>query len=202
MSRVEGLRRKASPGRRGEQSIGDLDGQYYRRDANSEPTSDNSHNIGSPSARLANIHSVTFTGTATTAEYADLAERYRSDCELEPGDVVKLGGDREITLSNKHMDTEVFGVVSSRPGFVLNEVKGEDDEFIGPPIGLEGRVPCKVAGPVKKGQYLVASSKPGCAEAINTTDLDEAWKLLCIVGRSLEDKDSHNTSLVEVVLGK
>ena len=39
--------------------------------------------------------------TSTAAQYADLAERYESDCEVEVGDVVILGGHAEVTKCNK-----------------------------------------------------------------------------------------------------
>ena len=38
-----------------------------------------------------------FRGIATSAEYADLAERYEADAEYEAGTVVKMGGEKEIT---------------------------------------------------------------------------------------------------------
>ena len=201
MSGVEGLRRKATGTRPGEQSINELDGQYFNRAVTSTPLVDNSINIGSGGARLAAIYAVTHYGTSTSALYADLAERYKTDCEVKPGDVVKLGGAEEITLSDKYMDADIFGVVSTNPAILMNDHHDEEMQ-IGPPVGLAGRVPCRVIGKVKKGQYLVSSNVKGHAEAIELKHLDEAWKLLCIIGRALEDKDTNESGLVEIVLGK
>jgi hypothetical protein len=192
---VEGLRRQATSTRRGEQSIGELDGQYYRRDGNTEPTADNSHSLGSVSARLANVHSVWFTGTATSAQYSDLAEIYESDMELEPGDIVKIGGDKEITKTDSFADIDVFGIVSTDPAYLMNS------EGKGYAIALAGRVPCKVQGKVKKGQRLVSDIFEGVARAVDKDSL-EKLSTLAIIGRALEDKDTDEVGLVEVAVGK
>jgi len=198
MANVEGLRRKATDTQRGEQSINELDSRYHRRDANSLPTSDNTFNIGSPSVRHANIYSVWFRGVATTAQYADLAEMYKSDCELEVGDVVILGGHEEVTKCIEEHSLEVFGVVSALPGFILNSELNSSEDY---PIAMIGRTPVKVLGKVKKGDRLVSSDVPGVAKAISVGD-GKNFSPLIIIGRSLEDKESDNLGIVEAVLGK
>ena len=55
----------------------------------------------------------TFFGTATSAQYADLAERYETDAPVTVGDLVSIGGSKEITLTTEAWDPEVFGVVSA-----------------------------------------------------------------------------------------
>jgi hypothetical protein len=195
MSNVEGLRRKATDTRRGEQSINELDGQYFSRQVTSVPTADNSINIGSSGARLANMYAVTFRGTATTALYADLAEIYVPDMQLEPGDVVKIGGVKEVTKTESFADIDVFGIVSEKPAFLMNS------EIDGEAIALAGRVPCKVIGKVKKGQRLVSSDTPGVAVGISTEMLLNI-STLYVIGRALEDKDTDDVGLVEVAVGK
>ena len=54
-----------------------------------------------------------FRGLATSAEYADLAERYAADAEYDKGTVVRIGGTHEITQTMQHADTDVFGIVST-----------------------------------------------------------------------------------------
>ena len=54
------------------------------------------------------------------------------------------------------------GVVSTEPAYLMNSAL-EGDSVVA--IALRGRVPCKVYGPVRKGDVLIASSHPGHAEA-------------------------------------
>jgi hypothetical protein len=95
-------------------------------------------------------------GEATSAQFADLAEKYTADDDYEPGTVMEIGGTEEVTL---YSGGPLAGVVSTDPGFMLNsELEG------GVYIALKGRVPCKVQGSVKKGQYVIAfDSGNGCS---------------------------------------
>jgi hypothetical protein len=45
----------------------------------------------------------------------------------------------------------VLGVVSEKPAFLMN------DEADGQALALRGRVPVKIAGPVRKGQPIVSN---------------------------------------------
>jgi hypothetical protein len=105
----------------------------------------------------ANISANLFQGTATSAQYADLAEKYLADAEYEPGTVVVVGGEAEVTASS--WGQRALGVVSTNPAYMMNsELEG------GTYIALKGRVPVKVVGAVKKGDRLVATAD-GCATA-------------------------------------
>lgn len=137
-----------------------------------------------------------FRGTATSAEYADLAERYEADNEYEAGTVVRIGGIKEITQTLQQCDTDVFGVVSTAPGFEMNSAAGTDATH--PYVALAGRVPCKVTGPVRKGDRIVTSNTPGHARRANPAELTD---YRCIIGRALADKDSDGEGIVEVVVG-
>lgn len=139
-----------------------------------------------------------FNGTAITAQYADLAERFASNRALEPGDVVRLcdHGDHEVELTDDAVDQNVFGVVSTQPAVMMNSMAGPDETH--PYIALSGRVPVKVIGAVKKGQRLVSSSIPGIARAAYDFELD---KLHAIFGRALVSKDEEEIGLVEAVVG-
>ena len=64
--------------------------------------------------------------TSTSAQYADLAERYEADCEVSVGDVVILGGHAEITKCKKELDDAVFGVISESPAFLMNASAGSN----------------------------------------------------------------------------
>ncbi len=117
---------------------------------------------------------------ASSALYADIAERYYADTYYEPGTVLVIGGANEVTICHKHGDVAVAGIVSKHPAYRMNEGVGTDETH--PHIALKGRVPCKVIGPVKKGDLLVTRSYPGYAEKATDHDSPHA-----IIGRALED---------------
>lgn len=172
----------------------EADQRYLRRNATSVPTSNQAFNLGSSSARWNNIYAVTFQGNATSANYADVAERYESDEILEPGTVVKLGGPKEIQKTTRQNDTEVFGVISTDPALRMNEDAGDDDTH--PFVALTGRVPCKVIGRIAKGQRLCTSDVAGVAKAYTGSSP------FAVIGRALENKNTDSIGIIEVVVGK
>ena len=132
-----------------------------------------------------------FSGVATSAQYADLAEIYSADAEYEAGTVVKLGGSEEITQTTNHADTDVFGIISTNPAYLMNS------EAEGLPVALTGRVPVKVIGKIKKGERLVSSDVPGHAWALGSDEYDAR----AIIGRALQDKEDGDVGVIEVVVG-
>ena len=138
-----------------------------------------------------------FHGTATSAQYADLAEYYSSDAEYEPGTVLKIGGEAEVTQTTTAFCPEVFGVVSTDPAYLMNSNLGGTRVA----VALEGRVPVKVIGQVKKGQRLLSSEEPGVARAPTDYEMQEYMDWYRIVGRALEDKTTEGIGLVEVAVG-
>lgn len=136
-------------------------------------------------------------GTATTAEYADLAELYASDAAYEPGTVVKLGGSAEVTQTTIALCDNVFGVVSTNPAYLMNSTL----EGTSVAVALAGRVPCRVIGEVRKGQRLVASETPGVARVATEHEHSEGLDWFRIIGRALEDKVTLGEGKVEVVVG-
>jgi len=105
----------------------------------------------------------TIYGIASTALYADLAEKYESDRTYPPGTVVVFGGEKEITQSTSFADVSVAGVISTAPAYLMN-VDGE-----GQAVALRGKVPVRVVGKVNKGDLLVSSYTPGCAMSVGKT---------------------------------
>jgi len=147
-----------------------------------------SGNIGSTSNYFNRVFA-----TATTALYADVAERFAADTEYAPGTVVELGGANEITCALNDLSDNVFGVISTRAAFLMNGGAGEDDTH--PPVAMTGRVPVRCVGAVKKGDRLVSagnglarSALPGEATAFN------------VIGRSLVDKTDLNEDMVEAIV--
>ena len=145
-------------------------------------------NIGSSSNYFNQVFA-----TATTALYADVAERFAADEVLVPGTVVELGGTQEITRSQTDLSENVFGVISTRPAYTMNGGAGDDDTH--PKVAMTGRVPVLVTGIVKKGDRLVSAgngiaraAKPGEATAFNT------------IGRSLVDKTTPESGTIEAIV--
>ena len=145
-------------------------------------------NIGSSSNYFNRVFA-----TATTALYADVAERFAADGLLEPGTVVELGGVNEITRSTEDLSENVFGVISTRPAYTMNGGAGEDDTH--PAVAMTGRVPVKCVGLVRKGDRLVSAGRgvaraagPGEATAFN------------VIGRSLENKHSEELGTIEAIV--
>jgi hypothetical protein len=99
--------------------------------------------------------------TASRARYADLAERYEADAVYESGTVLVIGGEKEVTVTDKYADTRVAGIVSKNPAYMMNSEAGSDETH--PFIALKGRVFCKVVGSINKGDLLVTSTFPGYA---------------------------------------
>ena len=146
---------------------------------------------GTSATFTGNVGGTYFNGIATSAQYADMAEIYSSDVEYEPGTVVKIGGEKEITQTLEHADVESFGVISSNPAYLMNS------EANGQPVALAGRVPVKVVGKIAKGERLVSSDVPGVAWGVADEDVD----IKAIIGRSLENKEDGDEGVIEAVIG-
>jgi hypothetical protein len=132
-------------------------------------------------------------GRTIEAEFADMAEIYRADTPLLPGNLVRLGGQAEITKTIKAWDDEVFGVISTAPGFLLNSrMKLQEHAY---PVALKGRVPTLIKGPIKAGQRIVPSDIDGVGMAADHYDP------AAIIGRAISSKDTEEVGLVEAAVG-
>lgn len=131
------------------------------------PDTTNVYNLGSSTLRFATVFATTLNGTATTAQYADLAENYLADQDYEVGTVIAVGGSAEVTAADVNNAHAVLGVVSEKPAYLMN-----NDLEGGTAIALKGRVPVKVIGGCKKGDRLAPSTTPGYAQVDNSRS---AW---------------------------
>ena len=132
---------------------------------------------------------------ATTAQYADLAEVYTADATYSPGTVVSFGGTHEITISSISHNTQVAGIVSTQPAYLMNStLNGEHTAE----VALTGRVPCKVTGTIHKGDRLVASELAGVAGPLDTAQYQPG----CIIGKALEEWNSGEIGTIEVAVGR
>ena len=130
---------------------------------------------------------------ATSAEYADIAERFAADSEYAPGTVVELGGSEEVTLCVEELSDKVFGVVSTQPAYLMNSKSGTDATH--PAIAMSGRVPVMTMGFVTKGDRLVSAGN-GVARAANLEEVTA----FNVIGRALTDKTSEGIDTVEAIV--
>jgi hypothetical protein len=130
-------------------------------------------------------------GSRWQATYADLAEKYAADDTYEPGTVLLFGGEQEVTLSNAFDSTKVAGVVTTNPAYSMNAML--EAEYVAE-IALQGRVPCKVIGPIEKGDLMVSASN-GHATANNEA------RAGTIIGKALENFNG-DFGVIEVAVGR
>jgi hypothetical protein len=188
-------------------TVMDSNGHFY-------PLTDNSLTLGASGQRWSTAFATTVQTTALTtganstagtvtgnwtltagsrwqATYADLAEKYAADDTYEPGTVLLFGGEQEVTLSNAFDSTKVAGVVTTNPAYSMNAML--EAEYVAE-IALQGRVPCKVIGPIEKGDLMVSANN-GHATANNEA------RAGTIIGKALENFNG-DFGIIEVAVGR
>jgi hypothetical protein len=143
-------------------------------------------NIGSSS-----VYFNTVFAKATSAQYADLAEKYTADAQYASGTVLSFGGAQEVTITLTDADHRVAGVVSTNPATIMNA--GLVSEHVAT-VALTGRVPCSVTGTVRKGDSMVSAGN-GVARA------EANPAISTVIGKSLEDFDGES-GMIEIVVGR
>jgi hypothetical protein len=143
-------------------------------------------NIGSTGTRFNQVFAL-----ASSAQYADLAEKYTADANYAPGTVVVFGGSAEVTVDAVDGDRRVAGVVSTNPAYIMNDTL--ESTHIAT-VALTGRVPCMVTGAVRKGDLMVAA---GLGRARAEADP----RVGTVIGKALEDFDGESGT-IEVVVGR
>lgn len=128
---------------------------------------------------------------STSAQYADVAERYTADDIYEPGTVLEFGGSAEVTLSTEDATVRVAGVVSTAPAYLMNSALNGAHAVT---LALLGRVPCRVKGPISKGDMLVSAGGGRARAEANP-------KLGSVIGKALEDFNG-TIGTIEVVVGR
>jgi hypothetical protein len=129
------------------------------------------------------------TGSKLQATYADLAEYYEADQDYEPGTVLEFGGDKEVTLAVDGT-TRVAGVVTTNPAYVMNT----GCQGIAVAIALQGRVPVKVRGHIRKGDMMVSAGN-GYARPWNNPQIG------MVIGKSLENFEGIE-GVIEIAVGR
>ena len=122
-----------------------------------------------------------------TMANADVAEDFNvaGTDKLEPGTVMVLGNEGDLSKSQQAYDKRVAGVISGagdyKPGIVLDKQKSAINRQ---PIALMGKVFCKVDarfGAIEVGDLLTTSPTPG--HAMKTNDPLKAFG--AVIGKAL-----------------
>jgi hypothetical protein len=146
------------------------------------PDGSGTRDLGTVGAPFATIY-----GESTSAQYADVAEMFRPDAQYAPGTIVALGGIEEITAAREELAEDVFGVISTKPAYLMNSAQEN-----GQPVAVAGRVPVRVVGMVNKGDRLVSAGN-GMARAATTSEANS----FNVIGRSLVSKTTIEEGTVE-----
>lgn len=157
---------------------------------NVEVGTDNSYRIGDVATRLSNVYSVYFTGIATSAQWADLAEKYTCKEQFPIGTVISVSYDLEYEVDKCELDCDAscIGVVSEKPAYLMNsDLEG------GLVTGLVGKVPVLIKGAVVKSDFIV-STLDGCARA--GLPGEEQFK----IGVALQTKKESDSKLVLCII--
>jgi fibronectin-binding autotransporter adhesin len=143
-------------------------------------------NIGTTTTRFNQVFAL-----ASSAQYADLAEKYTADATYETGTVVAFGGTQEVTLSDTDNDRRVAGVISALPSFRMNDALESEYTAM---VALTGRVPTKVTGTVRKGDMMVSAGAGRARSEANP-------EIGTVIGKALEDFNGSD-GIIEVVVGR
>ena len=153
------------------------------------------YNVGSSSVKYGTMYANTFSGTASSAQYADLAERYLADADYEVGTVLVFGGSAEVTTTSKQNCPSIAGVVSENPAYLMNsELEGDHVTS----VALKGRVPVKVVGRIKKGDVLIHSTTEGHAQAAPFSGYHVTGP--CCIGIAISEKADAGAGIVEALV--
>ena len=173
----------------GNLNVGDgtLSGGTHKFQGNIVPFTSNTYTLGTNTLWWSLTYS-----KAVQAQYADLAEIYTSDQSYTPGTVVVFGGEAEVTQSHSPNDPRIAGVISTEPAYLMNSKEN------GVAVALQGRVPCRVLGPVSKGDRVVSSHIAGVAQVLDS----QQYQPGCIIGKALQAIDSAEIATIEVVVGR
>jgi hypothetical protein len=130
-------------------------------------------------------------GSQLRATYADLAEYYAGDSNIEPGTVVEFGGTHEVQVCNSYMSRLVAGIVTTNPAYVMNSAIDCEHPIA---IALQGRIPAKVKGPVKRGDMMVSSNNGYAVSSSSPT-------IGTVLGKALTDFNG-DTGIIEIMVGR
>jgi hypothetical protein len=145
--------------------------------------------------------STAWNGVLSGGDYAESVNVSGGREEYEPGDVLVIDPTSEgnFLKSSAPYSTAVTGIYSTKPGLVGRRqltARAHMKEEV--PMAMTGIVPTKVSaenGPVKPGDLLVTSSKPGYA----MKGTDRTQMLGAVIGKAIGHLDS-GAGVIEAVV--
>ena len=132
-----------------------------------------------------NFSAGVITATTTAARYADLAEKYAADSDIDAGTVVHFAGEGKVASCDTANCRSVAGIISTDPAYLMNS------EADGVALAISGRVPCKVTGAVAAGDLMVSAGN-GMAMANNDA------KIGTVIGKAIEANEG-GEGVIEVL---
>lgn len=141
-------------------------------------------------------------GTAMRARYADLAEWYSSNMEYDAGTLVQVESNPDcnfdLVIYDPNDEIGCFGIVSDKPGYILNE--NLETEYSKILIALNGQTPVKIDGSCYKGDLIYPSpTKIGMATAVkpkNKKEFENNNPITRCLGVCLETNPTDGIALV------
>jgi hypothetical protein len=135
------------------------------------------------------------------ADFAESVGVTGSRTKYEPGDllVIDPNAPGKFLKSSEPYSTMVAGIYSTKPGYIGRMQPASDPASAGEiPMAMVGRVPTKVSaenGPIKIGDLLVTSSRPGYA----MKGTNRGKMLGAVIGKALEPLDSGTGTIMVLV---
>ncbi|MFB0536053.1 MAG: hypothetical protein ACETWR_13850 [Anaerolineae bacterium] len=126
---------------------------------------------------------------------ADFAEVMPIVSDPEPGDVLAVRPDGQLTASTEPYQSTVVGVYSARPSYVGGAANLGKDGYA--PLAVVGLVPVKASaenGSIQPGDLLVSSSMPGHAMKASPSP-----PVGTVVGKALEGLDE-GTGVIQILV--
>ncbi len=128
---------------------------------------------------------------------ADFAEVLPAADDPEPGDVLIVGRDGQLTASTAAYQSSVVGVYSTRPSYVGNSRYLGQDGYV--PLAVVGLVPVKASaenGAILPGDLLVSSATPGHAMKAGADSPQGT-----VIGKALEGLDAtQETGVIQMLV--
>ncbi len=127
------------------------------------------------------------TGTATIAQYSDLAENYTVEGDWMPGMIVSRNFTKgpELKITMDELAPDVFGIISTSPAYSMNS--GSE----GAAITMVGRIPVLIEGPVSKWDLIVPAGN-GHGRRMDSED-----ETVFVIAEALESNQSDGLKLIE-----
>lgn len=145
--------------------------------------------------------STAWTGVLSGGDYAESVDVSGDRTKYEPGDVLVIDPNTEgnFLKSSVPYATTVTGIYSTKPG-VTGRRQHTSSEHMKEevPMAMTGIVPTKVSaenGPIKPGDLLVTSSKPGYA----MKGTDRSQMLGAVIGKAIGHLNA-GTGIIEAVV--